>query len=423
MPLRDTALRSLVLLLAAAPALRAQEAAVQGDLMAAPGGGRLAVVGRGAEVEKGAAKDGWREVTVTGWVPISGLRRIGTGAYPLAVQGEQRLRAAPDGPEVGLLGAGMVAAEVARRPGWIRIRRTGWIRDPTARAAPPTAAATPAVPAPPPAARTAAATAPARPAAVPPKPAPAPVRLASAPSRTAPAAVPRPPAQPRATAPVAQPRTAAPSPAAGQPRTATPALPARPAPTAAPQATAAMRAGSRPAAAPTGRTAAPASTNPPARRTPVTVQTSPNGRMVAVVEADAPVQVLARDGEWTRVRLEGWTRAPIAGASAGDVAGVTLKAMQADPDAFKGREVDWTLRFVSLQVADALRTDFTPGESFILARDPNGETGFVYVALTPEQVPLARRMTPFSAIRVAARVRTGRSPLVGHPILELIRLR
>jgi hypothetical protein len=201
-------------------------------------------------------------------------------------------------------------------------------------------------------------------------------------------------------------------------------------PVTAPQVASAMRAGAHPPASAPARTpaaaaarATPASTNPPARRTPVTVQTSPNGRTVAVVEADAPVQVLARDGEWTRVRLEGWTRSPVAGASAGETAGVTLKAIQADPDVFKGREVDWTVRFVSLQVADALRTDFTPGESFILARDPNGETGFVYIALTPDQVPLARRMAPFSAIRIAARVRTGRSPLVGHPIVELIRLR
>jgi hypothetical protein len=153
------------------------------------------------------------------------------------------------------------------------------------------------------------------------------------------------------------------------------------------------------------------------------VQSSPNGQMVAVVEPDAPVQVLARDGEWTRVRVEGWTRAPVTGGATGDASAVTLHALQADPDAYKGREVDWALRFVSLQVADAVRTDFTPGESFILARDPNGETGFVYVAVGPDQIAAARRLSPFQAFRITGRVRMGRSPLVGHPIIDLVRIR
>jgi hypothetical protein len=162
---------------------------------------------------------------------------------------------------------------------------------------------------------------------------------------------------------------------------------------------------------------------PPARKPPLTVHSTPGGGMVAVVEPDAPVQVLARDGEWTRVRIEGWTRTPVSGGAPAGAAAPTLTAMQADPDAFKGRDVDWTLRFVSLQVADAVRTDFTPGEWFILARDPNGETGFVYVAVPADQVAAARRLMPFQSFRISGKVRTARSPLMGHPIVDLVRLR
>lgn len=142
------------------------------------------------------------------------------------------------------------------------------------------------------------------------------------------------------------------------------------------------------------------------------------------MEPDAAVQVLARQREWTRVRVEGWTRAPVAGQPAAAPRGpVTLAALRADPDAFVGREVDWTLRFVAVQVADSVRSDFHPGEAFLLTRDPNGETGFVYVAVTPQQAVAARRFAPLQQFRMTGRIRVPRSPLMGHPIVELVRLR
>jgi hypothetical protein len=383
---RIVCLHAFALVLAAAPSAGAQQGA-SADLRATPGGGRLAELTPRAQVERGQAKDGWREVTLTGWVRASALRQTGGGgAYPFTVAGEQELRIEPDGSAVATLGGGMVVAQVERRGDWARIRRSGWVREPGA-------------------ATTAAS-------ATPPAPNPAPPASAQKPAA----------------------RSAPPSPSTPSPSIAAAPRPAPPRPAPTKTGAAPANASAAPAAAvapPRARPAAPARTAarpatpvvPPARKPPLTIRAAPGGGMVAVVEPDAPVQVLAREGEWTRVRVEGWTRTPVAGAAPGAAAAATLAAMRADPDAFKGREVDWTMRFVSLQMADAVRTDFTPGEWFILARDPNGETGFVYVALTPEQVSAARRLAPFQTFRIAARVRIARSPLMGHPIVDLLRLR
>jgi hypothetical protein len=152
------------------------------------------------------------------------------------------------------------------------------------------------------------------------------------------------------------------------------------------------------------------------------LRTAPNAGTIAVVDPAAPVQVLARQGEWTRVRVEGWTRSPVAAANAA-APGVTLRALREDPDAYAGRDVDWTLRFVSLQYADRLRTDFTPGEAFVLARDPNGETGFVYLAVPAQLLPAVRHLAALQQFRAVGRIRTARSPLMGHPIVDLAALR
>ncbi|MDB4948090.1 MAG: hypothetical protein JWM27_739, partial [Gemmatimonadetes bacterium] len=399
------------------------------------GGGRLAVLRPGAGVTPGSpAAGGWREATVTGWVPVTALRRVGEGNYPLAVQGERALHASPRGPEIATLGAGMVVAELERRDGWVHIRRAGFVRDAGAPATPPTAsgpttAARPSVPQ--------------RQAAQAPAPRLLGTPAAGTANRPVAASAPQsvPPASPVvrriATPPaVARARVPAPSNAPSRPAASPVHLPAgvvRPsAPPAKPASAPAVARSPAAAAGPGARALAGArtpvrtvavSTAAPARKQPLVLHASRTSGTMAVVDADAPVEVLARDGEWTRVRVEGWTRTPVAGTAAEAAGGVTLDAIRADPDAFRGRDVEWTLRFVSLQAADAIRTDFTPGEPFILARDPNGETGFVYVAVPPDQLAAARRLAAFQQFRISGRVRTGRSPLVGHPIIDLVRLR
>ena len=164
----------------------------------------------------------------------------------------------------------------------------------------------------------------------------------------------------------------------------------------------------------------------PARQTPpvapggtLVLHTAPSGDTLAVLPPTAAVEVVERDGEWTRVRVEGWTRAPVRGAPGG----LDLRTLRESPDAHRGREVRWTARFIALRRAEEIRTDFTPGEPYVLARDPNGEAGFVYIAVTPQQALAVKRLLPLQKFAFVARVRTGASSLMGHPVLELVELR
>ncbi|HLL47130.1 MAG TPA: hypothetical protein VK399_10475 [Longimicrobiaceae bacterium] len=153
---------------------------------------------------------------------------------------------------------------------------------------------------------------------------------------------------------------------------------------------------------------------------PIVVQAAPAGDTLAVLRAGTRVQAVGRQGEWTRVRVEGWTRSPVPGAPA---AGLTPSLLRAEPEAHRGQSVAWSARFLALQRADPVRTDFTPGELYVLARDPNDEAGFVYIAVTPEQALAVRRLIPMQKFGFVARVRHGASPLMGHPVLELVELR
>lgn len=179
------------------------------------------------------------------------------------------------------------------------------------------------------------------------------------------------------------------------------------------------------AAAPQARPQPPAATasEAPSSATPsaparTALLDAPGGDTVAVLLA-ADAAPLERRGEWARVRVEGWMRAPTGAPQPG---AVTLAALRAEPEGFRGRRVRWNAQFIALERAESIRSDFTPGEPYLLARDPNGETGLVYIAVPPGQIAAAERLTPFQRFRFVARVRTASSPLMGHPVLELISL-
>lgn len=159
----------------------------------------------------------------------------------------------------------------------------------------------------------------------------------------------------------------------------------------------------------------------PAPRGPVVIQSAPGGDTIAVLPPGASVQAVGREGEWTRVRVEGWTRSPVPGAPAPSA--LTPSQLRAEPSAHRGKQVAWSARFLALQRADAVRADFAPGELFILARDPSDEVGFVYIAVTPQQAVAARRLLPMQRFNFVGRVRTGASPQMGHPVLDLVELR
>jgi hypothetical protein len=194
----------------------------------------------------------------------------------------------------------------------------------------------------------------------------------------------------------------------------TAAAPAEPAP-AVPAASdsAAPEAGGRPSAGPAGRIVS---------RSAVRLHVSPDGDTVATVPAGTDLEVLAREGGWARVRLEGWVweAATLPADSAAESAVLTATDVRANPEQYVGRRVQWRVQFVSLERAEAVRSDFYEGEPFILARAEDRSEGFVYIAVPPELVIQVEDLRPLQTLDLLARVRTGRSALMGVPILDLI---
>jgi hypothetical protein len=189
-----------------------------------------------------------------------------------------------------------------------------------------------------------------------------------------------------------------------------------------------------PAATPaTGRPAAPAgpAASRPAGFTTVGANgapllTAPDGDTLALVRPARDLQVVSREGNWARVRIEGWVWMP-AGAAADEPVTTAPSALvpadlTADPVAHVGRVVSWALQFISLERAEEIRTDFRQGEPFLLCRFGGPEGPFVYVAVPPERLTQVQGLVPLERIAVTARVRTGASSFTGTPIVDLLSL-
>ena len=194
--------------------------------------------------------------------------------------------------------------------------------------------------------------------------------------------------------------------------------------------------GTPPPATPAGGGRGGADTAPPARRPEgfatvgpggAPILTAPDGDTLAHARPASDLQIVAREGNWARVRLEGWIWMP-AGASAQTP--VTTEApstlvpedLGREPAAHIGRVVSWALQFISLERAEEIRTDFRQGEPFLLTRFGGPEGPFVYVAVPPERLVEMQGLVPLERISVTARVRTGASSLTGTPIVDLLSL-
>lgn len=184
---------------------------------------------------------------------------------------------------------------------------------------------------------------------------------------------------------------------------------------------------------PTGSTEAPTASPDVALEAPPFVRvegdgaailSAPDGDTLARAAGGAEIEVLAREGNWARVRVEGWTWMPRAEGAAGGEAeapgGLTPEELKAAPEAHRGRVVAWILQFVSLERAERVRTDFYEGEPFLLCRYGGPEGSFVYVAVPPERLTEVEGLVPLESLAVTGRVRTGSSALTGTPILDLL---
>jgi hypothetical protein len=186
-------------------------------------------------------------------------------------------------------------------------------------------------------------------------------------------------------------------------------VPQRPAPAAASPATG-------PPAAPSGFATAGAGG--------AAILSAPGGDTVGTTIPRAELQVVARQGSWARVRLEGWTWLPPGDSvvAGGDPGTLTPADLRRDPQGSAGRLIAWQLQFISLERAEKVRTDFFEGEPFLLTRYGGADGPFVYVAVPAERVAEMGGLVPLELVSVTARVRTGASSLTGTPIVDLVSL-
>ncbi len=183
-----------------------------------------------------------------------------------------------------------------------------------------------------------------------------------------------------------------------------------------------------------GETSAGAPRTPPAarfRRTGDgggTLLSAPDGDTLASLSPTSDLEVLAREGNWARVRLEGWTWLPTleddpSEAGSSSISDATPAQVTADPGAFRGELVEWKLRFISLERAEKIRTDFYEGEPFLLTRTVTDEAVYVYVAVPPERVDEMSGLAALELVTVVGRIRVGSAALTGSPILDMLELR
>lgn len=156
------------------------------------------------------------------------------------------------------------------------------------------------------------------------------------------------------------------------------------------------------------------------------ILTGPDGDTLAQARPGAELQILARQGNWIRVRLEGWSWAPAGEESDSErtdvISAATPEEVGRDPDAFRGAVVSWELQFISKEEAERVRTDFYEGEPFLLTRATSPDRAFVYVAVPPERLAEVEGLIPLERIRVVGRIRTGAAVFTGNPILDLLEL-
>ena len=185
--------------------------------------------------------------------------------------------------------------------------------------------------------------------------------------------------------------------------------------------TVAIRTGARPAAADTGARPLDSSRAQPVRMT--TLYRAPDGAEAGTVAAETPLRVLSRSGDWARVQFEGWVKGgELQAAPSGVMVGVTAAELRAEPQRYVGQVLRWRLEFIAVQKADDLRPDIPNGATYVLARGPLPERGFVYVIVPDAKLPAVRALVPLVTMQITARVRSGRSRYLGNPVVDLISL-
>jgi len=153
----------------------------------------------------------------------------------------------------------------------------------------------------------------------------------------------------------------------------------------------------------------------------IALRAAPDAKALATVAQGTTLTPLARDRGWVRVRLEGWVpERDLAPADTSIRTGVSAADLRADPVGTRGKIVRWSVQILARQKADVLRKDLAPDETYLLARGPYEENALLYLVVPPSLLVMTKSIPELSQTMITARVRTGRSDLVGVPILDLL---
>ena len=150
---------------------------------------------------------------------------------------------------------------------------------------------------------------------------------------------------------------------------------------------------------------------------------APDSTAIGTLEAGHPVRITAHAGDWVRIEAQAWVRqSEVRPGDAGILDGLSAAELRGAPEEFRGKLLRWTIQFLSLQTADELRPDFTPGQKYILARGPAPEYAFVYIIVPADKLADVQKLQPLASVQIVARVVNGRSQYLANPILELVEL-
>lgn len=352
----------LLLLASTAGPLVGQQVAtarVEENFRAEPNGTIIARVLPGSELAATRVRGNWVESELEGWVWANSLRATGGRGFVVSVAEGENLRAEPQGTILARVAEGARLDELGRRPGWIRVRRVGWIWLDSVR-----------------------------------------LDEAAEPEPTSAGEEDTPGSDTTSVAAPTDPSGAAragPPPDSGRSSGATPAPTAEEA-----EALTVPGGGLAVLTAPNGDTLARA---------------HPGGDVPVLSRDGAWARVRVEGWVWVG------SPPAAEGDSADAPATVDVETAIREPDRYRGRLVTWPLQFVSLERAERMWTDLREGESYLLTRPPGATGTFVYVAVPQERVSELGSLTPLESIEVVGRIRTGASSLTGSPILDLVELR
>ncbi len=185
--------------------------------------------------------------------------------------------------------------------------------------------------------------------------------------------------------------------------------------------TAAGTAAAGTAAAGAARESAEPSAERVATATNALLAAEPGGAGVATLADGAEGEVVARSGEWVKVRIEGWLpAADVRPAPGGPLRGVSAAEVRANPDRYVGQVLEWRLQLVAVQTADQLRPELPEGREYLLTRGPLPESGYTYVILGPAQAARFKAMAPLSEFTARAMLRAARTRWLPNPVVELV---